>query len=125
MIQNAKVVMGYRQRDPEGINGTCQGTRFLAYPETRVVWKFRRGTVKEVGYSESRGHYVMVRKGWREHAFYHLTHVYVVAGQRLTAGTCLGRAGLIGRTNYPQLYYVVRTYPYGAMDTCNPRRYIK
>lgn len=124
-LKDATIIKRYGEPDEDSVSGKCQGVRFLAYPDEIVSWNFNFGVVKEVGFLENRGNYVVVQKGWRRHYFYYLTHVFVKPGQRLRAATSIGRAGRIGDSNYPQLYYIVRTYPYGPTDSVRPWRYIK
>jgi len=67
-----------------------------------------KGVVKEVGYSNGRGNYVVITHNKvYSTAYSHLANIHVVEGQKIKSNETIGFVGITGLSTGPHLHYEV------------------
>ena len=81
----------------------------LAAPVGTEVYAARDGKVREAGYSETFGNYVLLaHEGGYLTLYGHLSALTVGLNQSVTSGMIIGRVGSTGRSTGPHLHFEIR-----------------
>jgi murein DD-endopeptidase MepM/ murein hydrolase activator NlpD len=114
-VPGYKITTGYKKPGRLWAAGYHTGVD-LAAPTGTKVYSTTDGTVKHVGWGgwgRAYGVHVIVQdsSGYR-HGYMHLSATSVRVGQRVRAGTQVGRIGVTGNTTGPHLHLETRRSPY-------------
>jgi len=80
----------------------------IAAPEGTAVVAAIAGTVEETGYDDTLGIYVLIQAHRMETRYGHLSAALVREGEKVTAGTCIGKVGNTGLSTNPHLHFEIK-----------------
>jgi murein DD-endopeptidase MepM/ murein hydrolase activator NlpD len=123
------VTTGYREPGPYWSKGFHPGVD-VGVPVGTPIVAAGDGVVIEAeadGWNSGYGHYVKIDHGNGVFSLYaHMSTVAVSAGERVTAGTTIGRVGMTGFTTGPHLHWEVRVgSPALTAPTADPLAYMR
>jgi len=81
----------------------------IGLPIGTPIYPVSWGTVKETGYSDRGGHYIIISHflGF-ESRYLHLNEINVIKGQKTDFQTVIGKSGNTGFSTGPHLHYEIR-----------------
>jgi murein DD-endopeptidase MepM/ murein hydrolase activator NlpD len=123
------ITTGYREPGPYWSRGWHPGID-VGVPVGTPVGACGDGVVIEAeidGYNSGYGHYVKIDHGGGVYSLYgHLSTVAASVGDKVTAGTVIGRVGMTGFTTGPHLHWEVRVGGSGlTAPTADPLSYLR
>lgn len=80
----------------------------ISAAESDVILAYRRGTVKETGYSNSYGYYILISHNDHDSFYAHCDKVYASVGDTVECGEIIARAGETGRATGKHLHFEIR-----------------
>jgi murein DD-endopeptidase MepM/ murein hydrolase activator NlpD len=105
-----KISSGFGSRSsPIGGHPEIHNGIDIAAPEGTDVFAVREGNVVKSGNDPTYGNYLLIEHSGEYQSFYgHLSKVFALVGQVVSAGTVIGEVGTSGRSTGPHLHFEIR-----------------
>ncbi|WP_419788961.1 M23 family metallopeptidase [Mucilaginibacter sp. FT3.2] len=97
---------GYRIHPVYGRSAFHSGVDFRASRDT--VYAILEGTVTDAGYSKISGVFIKLDHGDFQSSYSHLSRIFVISGDTLTAGDPMAITGATGRVTGGHLHFSMR-----------------
>ena len=79
------------------------------------------GIVKDAGYDNISGNYIIVEHGNISSSYCHLSRIDKIKGQQVEGGVVLGRSGNTGRSTGPHLHFAIMLRD----EKIDPKRFLR